>query len=242
MRRFGGKKRWLSYCPLAAPLTQPESSLLLLVLVVRQVAFLFTSDAPSRVFAKRGHCACQRRCICAKILFIRNVVRRDDESHHTGGPILCWISDQSESPSLLSVGSPRRQCAEIVTMQQYGICASGPASGFRDQARDRDVRRIRSVRICSIASFGGDKFMASRNGREFIVTYSAEGDFLRAGIRIEAPNTVLRNEGDRERPVLSADVQRYRSVGVSTQAVHLLVFLNEQLSVDLILGFITGGG
>src|ERR1700693_3612218 len=84
--------------------------------------------------------------------------------------------------------------------------------------------------------------MASRNGREFIVTYSAEGDFLRAGIRIEAPNTVLRNEGDRERPVLSADVQRYRSVGVATQAVHLLVFLNEQLSVDFILGFITGRG
>ena len=44
---------------------------------------LFIGGAPGRVFVKRCHCTCERRSVCAEILFIDGAVRRDDEGHHT---------------------------------------------------------------------------------------------------------------------------------------------------------------
>src|SRR5260370_33364766 len=101
------------------------------------------------------------------------------------------------------------------------------------------MRQPRIVGIIAIALFGGDEFVASRNRREFIVTNSAEGDFLSAGIRIEAPGAVCRNQRYREWPVLGADIKGHRSVGLATQAMHLLVFLDEHFAVELILPSIT---
>src|SRR5579862_1392033 len=89
--------------------------------------------------------------------------------------------------------------------------------------------------------FGGNEFVASRNRCEFVVTDSAKRDFLRTGFGIEAPGTIRLNERDREWPVLDADVKGYRTVGIVTQAMHLLVFLNELFAFDLILARIMTG-
>src|SRR5579862_2498851 len=107
-------------------------------------------------------------------------------------------------------------------MQLYWIRGSRSGSRLRNQARNRDVRRISSLRICAIASFGGDEFVASRDRREFVVAYSPEGDLFRTGFRIKAPDAVGRNQGDRERPVFRADIQCHRSVSIATKPVHLL--------------------
>jgi hypothetical protein len=50
-------------------------------------------------------------------------------------------------------------------------------------------------RSLAIAPFGGNKGVASRDCREFIVAYSAECDLSRAYVRIEAPGAVCRNQG-----------------------------------------------
>src|ERR1700674_2757557 len=135
-------------------------------------AILLVGDPPSCILVKRVHCACECGSVCAEILFIENIIVRDDEGHHARGPILGWICDQSELAIPLAAGSRCPQYAEIVTMHFYGIAAFGSASGLRDQARGRDIRRICSVRLCAIAPFGGDEFVASRNRDEFVVTYS----------------------------------------------------------------------
>src|SRR5689334_24456978 len=90
--------------------------------------------------------------------------------------------------------------------------------------------------------FGGEEFVANSNRREFVFADSPEQDLLQTSIRVEVPGTVFLDKRDRKGPVLAADVEGHRSVGFSTQAVHLLVFLDEQFPVGLILGCVTTGG
>src|ERR1700761_9043147 len=84
--------------------------------------------------------------------------------------------------------------------------------------------------------------MANSNRCKFILPDSPEQDFLLAGIGVEAPRTALLNQGNWERPVFSADVQRHRSVSLTPQAVHLLILLDEQFALSLILSFVSRRG
>ena len=54
-----------------------------------------------------------------------------------------------------------------------------------------------------------------------------EQDLLLTGVRIEPPRAVLTDQRDGERPILGPDAQHQRSVRLVSQAVHLLVFLDE---------------
>src|SRR5271156_1229536 len=197
---------------------------------------------PTCFFVSPSQRTCERRSIGAQILFFDNIVLCDDERHHTRRPILSRVSDEAEPASSLAICSPFCHDTKVVTVDQDWLAARGSARRCRHQIRKSAVYLTLSLLICAKLSFGGHEFVTDQNGPEFVLADSSEQDFLQTSVRIEAPGAVLLNERDRERPVLGADIQGHRSVGVPTQTVHLLVFLDEHFAVEPILGLIARGG
>ena len=69
--------------------------------------------------------------------------------------------------------------------------------------------------------------------------HAATLDLLGAGLRIEAPIALPRDERDREWPVLGSDGENCGSVGFPDQAMHLLILPDELLAVKLVLARVT---
>src|SRR5205823_7825716 len=78
--------------------------------------------------------------------------------------------------------------------------------------------------------------------RQFVLANLPEQDLLLTGVRIEPPGAIFPGQRDGEWPILGPNAQHQRSVGLVSQAVHLLVFLDEQFAVELILAFVRRGG
>src|SRR2546426_1015076 len=69
-------------------------------------------------------------------------------------------------------------------------------------------------------------------------TNPPEHDLPRAGLGIEVPPTLSRNERNRKGPVLGADVQYRGPVRFADQTVHLLILLHEPLALALVRRFV----
>src|SRR5690348_481479 len=52
------------------------------------------------------------------------------------------------------------------------------------------------------------------------------------------PGAILLHQRDREWPVLGANIQRHCSIWFARYAMHLLVFLDEHVTLDFVLGII----
>src|SRR5258708_11946132 len=118
-------------------------------------------------------------------------------------------------------------------MEEGGISAGGTAGGARDQTLKGIDSRIRGV--CVSVTLRSGEFAAIRGRHQFVLTDSSEHNLSLTGGGIELPGAILTNQGDRERPVLSADVQNHGSVGLATKSMHLPVFLNENFALQLVL-------
>src|SRR5207237_163679 len=72
----------------------------------------------------------------------------------------------------------------------------------------------------------------------FVTTDPPEHDLARAGLGIEVPPTLPRNERDRKGPILGADVQDRGPVRFADQTVHLLILLYEPVALALVRRFV----
>src|SRR2546421_8123396 len=95
---------------------------------------------------------------------------------------------------------------KVVAIEEHRISSRGTAGGLRDQTRRGAVRWIFGYLL--IVLFGGSEFVAVLDRDQLVLANSPDQDLLLAGLRIEAPASVLVNERDREGPVLSPDVER----------------------------------
>src|SRR5258708_4539085 len=107
----------------------------------------------------------------------------------------------------------------------------------RQQRSDRDIR-VAGRWLGIVLSFRSDESMAGFDRGEFVLADPPPQHFLPSGIRIETPGTVLRDERDRERPVLRADVENGMAIGLRDEAMHLLIFLRKPLALEFVQSFV----
>ena len=71
------------------------------------------------------------------------------------------------------------------------------------------------------------QFAARIHGCKFVLTYAPEYDLFFACGGVEIPRAVIVHQGNRKWPVFGSDHQRYRSVRLGHEAMHLLIFDDE---------------
>src|SRR5205085_10265901 len=79
--------------------------------------FLFIGGAPGGIFVECCHRIGERRSVCAEILLIDNILRRDDKGHDARRPILRRVSDDGKSAGRLAIRRMSRQHFEVVTVE-----------------------------------------------------------------------------------------------------------------------------
>src|SRR5246127_3117446 len=124
-------------------------------------------------------------------------------------------------------------------MEWTGFIGTGWAG--RGQALSEPRDWVLAIRLGASCIFCQCEFLTHLNCGVLVLSDSAEEDLLLAAIGIEIPFTVLGNQGNREGPVFSADIEDCASVRFADQTVHLLVFLAELFAFELVLLLVARG-
>src|SRR4029077_3329421 len=97
------------------------------------------------------------------------------------------------------------------------------------------MRRTREILFLCL-----DELMARIQGGKFILAHAPEYDLVLACGRIEVPRAVVVRQGNWKRPVFGSHNQRYFSIRLGHEPMHLLIFNDEGLTSIRIFRWVAG--